>query len=162
MYGALNLYKRGREYKIRSNLIQSSSLRNLQENRDPAVFISTSASLQAPWKELYALPSPPAEQWLVICGLMTKETLGHLVNTPPVTWTSFSGFLFFAIKQKEKDTSILGDNTGQSMIIALCRMNVEWNEKGNFDRELWRRWGLLWTKMMELSFFGELRAESHL
>lgn len=161
MYGALNLYKRGREYKIRSNLIQSSSLRNLQENRDPAIFISTSTSLQAPWKELYALPSPPAEQWLVICGLMTKDTLGHLVNTPPVTWTSFSGFLFFAIKQKKTLQSyvIIQDNL---MISALCRMNVEWNERGNFDRELWRRRGLLWAKMMELSFLGELRAESHL
>lgn len=56
---------------------------------------------------------------LVMCGLMRKDILRHLFNTPPF---SLSGFLFFAIKQKQKDTSILGDDTRQ-YISALCKMN---------------------------------------
>lgn len=63
---------------------------------------------------------------LVIRGLMTKDTLRHLFNTLPF---SFSGFLFFAIKQKQKGTSILGGDTRQSMVSALCRMNERmWDE----------------------------------
>lgn len=55
-----------------------------------------------------------------MCGLMIKDILTHLFNTPPF---SLNEFLFFAIKQKQKDTSILGDDTRQYMISALCKMN---------------------------------------
>lgn len=92
--------------------------------------------------------------------------LRHLFSRSPFMWTSLSGFLFLAIKQKEKEASISGDITRQSMISALHRMN-EWvlnetRDVGNFAREPGRREELRWAEVTDLNFLEELRAKSHL
>lgn len=153
------LYAHGGEYKIGSNLIQCSSLRSLQEKGDLAGFRPYIHQLEGPpGGSQIPHPSPQLSR----AWKSPIPILGHRFSVSPFTWSSLSGFLFLAIKQKEKDTSISGDNTRQSMISALCGTN-EWmlnemRDVGNFVREPGRSEGLWWAKETDLNFLEELRA----
>lgn len=163
IYWALTFQKRGGEYKIGLNFIQSLSLRSVQGTWDPACPHLYMWQLTGPLGG--TVPFSPS--WvmtvlltgnLVTCGLMTKDLLEHLFSTPPC---SLSGFLFFAIKQKEKDMSILGGNEYKA-IYDECPLN-EWmlNEmKDGFCQRTFEEWRIAKDSSDEVNFLEELRAES--